>query len=366
MKKEKIILVHSIRPDAIRLSLIFRELDKFFDVLFVSVGQHYSPYLHDVFFSDCKIRKPDINLHIGSGTNAEQVGKGMIEFEKVLVKEKPRFVVVLGDNNGSLSTSLATTKLNIPLVHIESGGRSYRREMQEEKNRKIIDSISDLLLCYTSEHRENLLREGKNPRQIFIVGNPIVDVLMEFLPEATKSQILKKLGVVEKSYCLVTLHRGETVDKKESLQEVLSALKEVYASEKVPIILVLMPRTKKRLQEFGLKLPHGVMSIEPLGFLDFLNLEKNARIILSDSGTCVEEAAILRVPCVTLRNKTERVELLEEGANILAGINKDGIVRAAKELMRCDSWEWKEDIYQRNTAHKICSILLGNWLEGVS
>ena len=362
--KKKCMIALGIRPDIIRFSLIIKELEQYFDTKIVMSGQHYSPYFTDLQFDQMKLRKPDINLEVGSGSHAEQVGGLMIKFEKTLIENAPDFCCLLGDNNSTLGFALAAYKTGVPIVHIEGGMRSWDMRMPEERNRKLVDQMSQLHFVYTREHKNNLLNMSIDSRDIFVVGNPIIDVVNEYRV-LTNDSILKKLKIESKEYILVTCHRAENVDAQDVLESIIEGLYFVHSESKLPIIFIMMPRTKKRLEEFKIALPEGIIVSEPLGFMDFLALEEGAKLIITDSGTVVEEAYALKKPCMTIRETTERFELVEEGVNLLSGIDCYAIADAAKILLKNDSFDWREDIYERNVAEKIAMILLSNWLETV-
>ena len=346
----KIITCIGIRPDIIRLSQIIKKLDLFFKNIIVDSGQHYDYNLNKIFYEQLGVRIPDYNLNIKSGTHATQVGKLMIEFEKVLMKENPNFVIILGDNNSSLGFALTTSKLNIPLVHIESGMRSKNWLMPEEKNRVIIDHIADMNICYLPEHKENLLREGLNPRRVWIVGNPILEVVNSV--ETNFKQ--------EYPFYLVTCHRAENTENIENLKSILNFLGKLYKMKKVEIKFVLMPKTRNIMEKYQLTFPEGLNPIPPQGFLEFLGMEKEANLVLTDSGTVVEECAILGTPCVAIRESTERIDLIELGVNTLTGIDGDKMIDAAQLAL---SKKIKPVThYGENISDKICNILVGNSL----
>ncbi|MBD3216229.1 MAG: UDP-N-acetylglucosamine 2-epimerase (non-hydrolyzing) [Candidatus Lokiarchaeota archaeon] len=347
---KKIITCIGIRPDIIRLSQIIKSLDLVFENIIVDSGQHYDFNLNKIFYDQLEIRQPQYNLEIRSGTHAEQVGNLMIEFENVLRNEKPEFVIVLGDNNSSLGFALTTSKLNIPLVHIEAGMRSRNWEMPEEKNRVVIDHIADMNICYLNRHKDNLVREGIHPERIWVVGNPIIEVLNNVDP--TES--------MKKDFILVTCHRAENIEKKDNLDEILGFLGKLYQKERLEIKFILMPKTENMMDKFSLKFPEGVNSIPPQGFLEFLGMEKAARLVITDSGTVVEECAILGTPCETIRESTERTDLIELGVNVLTGINMENMMDASKFALSKDIKPVSH--YGESIAKKITNILLGNSL----
>jgi len=347
---KKIITCIGIRPDIIRLSQIIKKLDLYFKNIVVDSGQHYDYNLNKIFYDQLGVRNPDYNLNIKSGTHASQVANLMIKFEEVLFKENPEFVIVLGDNNSSLGFALATSKLNIPLVHIEAGMRSKNWVMPEEKNRKIIDHLSDMNFCYLPEHRENLLREGLNPRRCWVIGNPILEVVNAATTEFKQ----------DSPFYLVTCHRAENTENKENLQIILNFLGELYKRKKTEIKFILMPKTKNMMEKYSFEFPDGINPVPPQGFLEFLGMEKEATLVLTDSGTVVEECAIIGTSCMTIRESTERIDLIELGVNVLTGINIEQMLDAA-ELALSRKVE-PVSHYGKNISNKICNILIGNSL----
>ncbi|MHA2431237.1 MAG: non-hydrolyzing UDP-N-acetylglucosamine 2-epimerase [Promethearchaeota archaeon] len=347
---KKIITCIGIRPDIIRLSQIIKKLDHYFENILVDSGQHYDYNLNKIFYDQLGVRLPEYNLDIKSGTHATQVAKLMIEFEKVLMHLNPEFVIVLGDNNSSLGFAIATSKLNIPLIHIEAGMRSKNWLMPEEKNRKIIDHLADMNLCYLPGHKENLIREGLNPRRCWVIGNPILEVV----------NAVETIYKQEKPFYLVTCHRAENTEMKENLETILRFLGELYERKNVEIKFILMPKTKIMMERYGLKFPKGINTIPPQGFLEFLGMEKEAQLVLTDSGTVVEECAILGTPCMTIRESTERIDLIELGVNVLTGMDNNQMLDSA-ELALSRKVE-PVSHYGKNISDKICNILIGNSL----
>lgn len=347
---KKIITCIGIRPDIIRLSQIIKKLDLNFENIIVDSGQHYDYNLNKLFYDQLGVREPNYNLNIKSGTHAYQAGKLMIEFEKILLKENPNFIIVLGDNNSSLGFALASSKVNIPLVHIEAGMRSKNWMMPEEKNRIVIDHLADMNICYLPEHKENLLREGLNPRRCWVVGNPIIEVIYAIEPKFQR----------ENPFYLVTCHRAENTENEDNLRIIITFLDKLYKKENVEIIFILMPKTKNMMEKYNLEFPNGINPIPPQGFLEFLGMENEAELVLTDSGTVVEECAILGTPCLTIRESTERIDLIELGINVLTGINVDQMLDAVKLALNRKIKPVTH--YGDNISDKICNILIGNSL----
>ena len=340
--KIKIAIILGTRPEIIKMSSVIWECEKQgFNFFILHTNQHYSKNLDRIFFRELELPRPKYNLNIGSGTHAEETGKMLVGIEKVLTKEKPDIVLVEGDTNTVLAGALAAVKLHIKVGHVEAGLRSYFKEMPEEINRILTDHCSDFLFAPTKKAKEILLREGISEKKIFITGNTIVDAVYQNLKLAQKkAKILKKLRLEKEKYFLLTLHRQENVDKKERLKGILKGLELVYKKNNLPIIYPIHPRTEKMIKKFKLKIPRGVKLIEPVGFLDFLQLEVNAKLVLTDSGGVQEETCILKIPCVTLRDNTERPETLKVGSNVLVGVDSQKILKCVSEIVdKKRNWE---------------------------
>jgi len=340
------------------MSSIIRECQrKNFNFFILHTNQHYSGNLDKIFFEELELPNPKYNLRVGSGSHAEETGKMLIRIEKVLLKEKPDIVLVEGDTNSVLAGALVTTKLHLKIGHVEAGLRSYFREMPEEINRILTDHCSDFLFAPTKKAKEILIGEGISKEIIFITGNTIVDAVYQNLKLAKrKSKILKRLKLKKKKYFLVTAHRAENVDKKERLEGILKGLKLVSSKFNLPIIYPIHPRTQKRIEQFKLKIPKEIAFIEPIGFLDFLQLEANAKLVLTDSGGVQEETCVLKTPCVTLRDNTERPETLKVGSNILVGANPKRILKGVKKTMN-KKRNWKNPFGDGKSGARIMKII---------
>ena len=347
------------RPEIIKMSPVIRECERRGEDYFIlHTGQHYSYEMDRVFFEELELPQPRYNLDVGSGTHAEQTGKIMIGVEKVLMREKPDIVLVQGDTNTVLAGALAATKLHIKVGHVEAGLRSYDRRMPEEINRVLTDHISDYLFAPTEKAKQNLLREGIDENKIFITGNTIVDAVYQNLEIAErKANVLKDLGLKSREYFLVTAHRQENVDAKERLKGILKGLELIHKEFSMPVVFPIHPRTQKRIKEFGLSFD-GVEVINPLGFLEFLQLEANARLVLTDSGGVQEETCILGVPCVTLRDSTERPETLEIGSNILVGTKPEKILEGVRTMLNREN-NWRNPFGDGKAGERIVEILEG-------
>ncbi len=389
-KTMKLCLVGGARPNFMKIAPLVRAISKKNQTngrkqiiyKIVHTGQHYDYEMSTVFFKDLGIPKPNVFLDVGSGSHGEQTGKIMIAFEKVLLTEKTDLVVVVGDVNSTVACALVAAKLHIPVAHVEAGLRSYDRAMPEEINRILTDQISDYLFTPSSDANGNLKREGIAPDKIYLVGNIMIDNLFFNLKKAQKSNIFENLGLITsspggsiKDYALLTLHRPSNVDHKDSLKEIIGALKEI--SRETPIIFPMHPRTRKMVTEFNLekcfnfginkpkvpiKLSDSIYALDPLGYIDFLGLMSKAKIVLTDSGGIQEETAVLGIPCLTLRDTTERPITLTRGTNILVHNNKTKIVEATRNILK----EQKQKancpkLWDGKTADRIVKVLCSDF-----
>jgi len=357
----KLLVILGTRPEIIKMSPVIRELVKQgLDYSILHTGQHYSYEMDKVFFKELDLPQPKYNLNVGSGSPAEQTGRMLIGIEEVLLEEKPNIIMVEGDTNTVLAGALAAKKVHIKVGHVEAGERSYDMEMPEEINRILTDHISDYLFASTETKKDNLLQEGIPQNRIFVTGNTLVDAVYQNLKNAERrTEILANLGLKGGEYFLVTVHRQENVTAKERLESILEGLGLVYEHFHLPLIFPIHPRTRKRIQELRLNIPQGVKSIEPLGFFDFLALEKSAALILTDSGGVKMEAYILHVPCVTLRNTTELPETVEAGCNILAGYEANNILRCVDLMMERNN-NWDNLFGDGKAAPRIIEIIKGS------
>jgi UDP-N-acetylglucosamine 2-epimerase (non-hydrolysing) len=351
----KIILVVGARPNFMKIAPIIdaikehnRTSDRPLEYRLVHTGQHYDEKMSKLFFDDLAIPKPDIDLGVGSASHAEQTAEIIKKFEKVCLQERPTHVLVVGDVNSTIACALVASKLNIKIIHVEAGLRSFDRSMPEEINRVLTDAISDSLFITEKSAEENLLKEGVAKDKIFFVGNVMIDTLFKHLQKARESSVLDRLGLREgtaacSSYGLLTLHRPSNVDDEKIFKNILEALVEI--AKTVPIIFPVHPRTLGRIKEFNLEghfaqypvrknSSPAIYCVEPQGYLDFLSLTSNARLVLTDSGGIQEETTVLGVPCVTLRENTERPVTVTDGTNILAGMRKSDIVKAAASILK--------------------------------
>ena len=330
----KIAIIVGTRPEIIKMSPVIRECERRKqDYFILHTGQHYSYNMDRVFFEQLEIPEAKYNLDVGSGTHAEQTGRILIGIEQVLTKKQPDIVLVEGGTNTVLAGALAATKLHIKVGHVEAGLRSYDRSMPEEINRILTDHISDFLFAPTEQSKQTLLREGIEETKVFVTGNTIVDAVYQNLELANKkANVLEQLGLKEKEYFLVTVHRQENVDNKERFQGILSGLQQLAKEYEMPVVYPIHPRSRKKMVGFGLS-PGNISLIDPQDLFGFLQLEQHARLVLTDSGGVQEETCILGNPCVTLRDNTERPETLDVGSNVLAGTIPKDIVTSVSIMI---------------------------------
>jgi UDP-N-acetylglucosamine 2-epimerase (non-hydrolysing) len=357
----KIMTILGTRPEIIRLSLIIKKLDKYAEKhTLVHTGQNYTSSLSDIFFQQLGIRDPDYILFDEQMSLGQQLSNMYKNLETIFVKEKPDKVLILGDTNSGLSAVLAE-RMGIPVFHMEAGNRCFDLEVPEEKNRRIIDSISSFNIPYTPQSKENLINEGIPRNRIIVSGNPINEVLEHFKYEIEQSKILEKLLLKEGSYFLVTIHRAENVDYEDRLLEIIKGINHVAEAYKKRVICSLHPRTKSRIQSSSAIKVHPLVEFhEPFSFFDFVKLEKSAYCVLTDSGTVQEECCLFHVPTVTIRKSTERPETIECGSNILSGIAANQIVDCVHIMVNLPkTWSFPEGYACKNVADKIIKLLLG-------
>lgn len=319
---KKIISVVGTRPNFIKIAPLHKTFGKYknqISHLICHTGQHFDRKMSKNIFYDMGVLKPDVYLGIGSASHAEQTAKIMIAFEKIALNEKPDIVIVVGDVNSTLACGLVASKLNMPLAHVEAGLRSFDRKMPEEINRIITDAISDYLFVTEKSGLANLENEGISEEKIFFTGNVMIDSLVDYLPKIEQSSILRQFDLIKSKYILVTFHRPSNVDYPKSLTNLIDFLNRL--SEKRKIIFPIHPRTQANIKKFNLdqKISKNIIAIEPLGYIEFLALTKNAELIITDSGGVQEESTFLGVQCITVRNSTERPITVELGTNHLIG-----------------------------------------------
>ena len=356
----KLSIILGTRPEIIKLSPIIRECEKLgLNYFILHTGQHYSYQMDKVFFDQLTLPEPLYNLAVGSSSHGKQTGEMLAGIEQILQKESPDVILVEGDTNTVLAGALAAAKLGIKVGHVEAGLRSYDRRMPEEINRILVDHCSDFLFVPTSHSKEILLKEGIAEAQIFVVGNTVVDaVIQNLVLSKSKAQTNKALTIVEDEYILATVHRQENVDSRERFRGIIKGLAKVQAEFRIPLIYPVHPRAERRLKANSDDLAN-LQLIEPVDYLSFLQLEQNARLVLTDSGGVQEETCILGVPCVTLRDNTERPETLEVGSNILVGTDPERILEGAR-IMSNRTKQWRNPFGDGKTAKRIIETLVAN------
>lgn len=370
---KKIISVVGARPNFMKMAPIHKELLKYKSKIthkIVHTGQHYDKKLSDVFFKELELPKPQIYLGVGSKSHSEQTAEIMIKLEKVFLKEKPDIVLVYGDVNSTIAAGLVCAKIlknqneSIPLAHIEAGLRSFDKTMPEEINRILTDILSKYLFVTEKSGSSNLIKSGFNDQNIFFVGNTMIDSLVHYLPKANKSNILKELCLTNRNFALITLHRPSNVDYKDNFKNIINIFRyQNKINPELDIVFPVHPRTSKMLKQFGLfeeihKINNLIIT-EPMGYFDFLKLIMNAKYVLTDSGGIQEETTYLRIPCLTLRENTERPITNEIGTNIICGLNSNFIF---KEIKKINKGLYKKGSIPRfwdgNASKRIVKILL--------
>jgi UDP-N-acetylglucosamine 2-epimerase (non-hydrolysing) len=361
---KRISVVAGARPNFMKVGPLLREFRRYpavFSTKLIHTGQHYDTEMSDVFFEDLDLPHPDCFLGVGSGSHAEQTAKVMLAFEKVCVDERPDLVVVVGDVNSTLACAIAAKKLCISVAHVEAGLRSRDRTMPEEINRVLTDAISDLLFTPSRGANANLLREGVSRDRIHFVGNVMIDCLLTQLPKTQARATLRHLGLDAGAYAVLTLHRPSNVDHAQTLNNIVQVVLEL--SQELPIVWPLHPRTKKRLHDFGLMRhvdrSRGLRLTDPLRYLDMLTLNGSARVILTDSGGLQEEATVLGVPCITLRENTERPITVEAGTNRVVGNHPARIRNAVRSVLNGNGQQFAvPDFWDGKASKRIIDVLL--------
>jgi UDP-N-acetylglucosamine 2-epimerase (non-hydrolysing) len=374
----KIFLVAGARPNFMKIAPIVRAINKTSQIgqrnqinyKLVHTGQHYDYEMSQSFFDELEMGRPDIFLGVGSGSHAVQTARIMTAFEKVCLKEQPDIVVVVGDVNSTMACAIVAAKLCTPVAHVEAGLRSFDRTMPEEINRLVTDTLADFL--FTTEHsgNENLVKEGIRPEKIFFVGNVMIDTLLRF---KTKANDNAKMKLDKKDYALLTLHRPSNVDNKDVFKNILEPLQEI--SKDIPILFPAHPRTEKQIKSFrfdklfnfiemtpgnAISLKHSVNLSSPLPYLEFLNLMSKAKLVYTDSGGIQEETTILGIPCLTLRENTERPVTIEEGTNILVGNNRTKILEESYKILNGNGKKGRiPHLWDGRASERIINILLG-------
>lgn len=358
---KKVIHIVGARPNFMKVAPIHRAISARTSLrqLVIHTGQHYDAKMSDVFFADLGLPPPEIHLGIGSGGHAEQTAKMMVEMEKVFLQEKPDLVSVVGDVNSTIAAALVTSKLAIPLSHVEAGLRSFERHQPEEINRVVTDRLSDLLLTPSRDADANLLKEGIDPKHIHLVGNVMIDSLLSSKEKADQLPTLKNLGLTPKGYVVATLHRPSNVDNPKLLAGLLGVLMDV--AKQLPVVFPVHPRTRKMIAEQGLasKLEQtpGLKLVDPMGYLEFLSVTSQAKLVMTDSGGLQEETTALNVPCLTMREQTERPITVEVGSNEVVGTDPARIREAANRVLSGDFKKGRvPELWDGRTGERIADL----------
>ncbi len=361
--KKKILVVAGARPNFIKIAPLLQELKIYnseFEPILVHTGQHYDFQMSQIFFQELDIPSPDINLEVGSGSQALQTAKIMEAFEPVVMAHRPWLVIVVGDVNSTLACALVAAKLNVLIAHVEAGLRSFDRSMPEEINRVVTDCLSDYLFVSEESGVRNLEHEGLGDDKIFFVGNIMIDTLMTNMPAIDRSGILTNLGLRKQAYSLVTLHRPGNVDSKQAMEQIANILETI--ASRIPVIYPIHPRTRNLLKDHNLEerfeSVEGLKMIEPLGYLEFLKLVKESLFVLTDSGGIQEETTVLKIPCLTMRENTERPVTIAQGTNCLMGLDQTKILRRCNEILsREPKMSTIPKYWDGKTAQRIVQIL---------
>jgi len=363
MNKIKVMTILGTRPEIIRLSCVINFLDKIVNHKIVHTGQSYDYELSEVFFNELSVRKPDYFLGVEHGSLGAVLGNIIISIEKILKKEKPDAVLILGDTNSFIAGIMAK-RMKIPIYHMEAGNRCFDLNVPEEINRKIIDHISDFNLVYTEHARRHLLSEGLPHRRIYLTGSPMKEVLLTHMEKIKSSKILDQLGLKKDSYFIVSIHREENVDNTENLKLILHSLNLICEEYNLPVVVSTHPRTRKCLETAAeIKLHNNIRFLKPFGFFDYNYLQMNTFCAISDSGTISEESSILSFPAITVRNSMERPEALDTGSIILTGLNPEIILQSIKMVVKEKSIQNKRSIpaeYEvEDVSRRVVKLIVG-------
>lgn len=362
MSDLKVMTVLGTRPEIIRLSETIKKLDKFTNHILVHTNQNYDYELNKIFFEGLGLRDPDYSLDVKADSIGEQIGKILIQTEKVMVEEKPDAMLILGDTNSALSCIVAK-RLKIPIFHMEAGNRCFDDRVPEEINRRIVDHTSDINLPYTEHARRNLLREGLSPENIFVTGSPMAEVLKFNMEKIERSSIMQSLNLKKDNYFLISIHREENVDNPKNLEAILEALELIANKYGYPLVISTHPRTQRRINELKLSRNDLFYFHKPFGMFDYIKLQKNAYCNLSDSGTIHEDAGIMGIPALVIRESTERPEAIDTGNVILTGMNSTSILLsidvARKQYEQSVNFSTPFDYCDLNVSDKVIRLIIG-------
>lgn len=358
MKKLKVATIVGTRPEIIRLAECIKKCDSFFEHILIHTGQNYDYELNEIFFENLELRKPDYFLNVAGNHLGETIGNVIAKSYEVLLKEMPDALLVLGDTNSVLCT-IAAKRLKIPIFHMEAGNRCFDQNVPEEINRKISDHISDINLCYTEHSRRYLLSEGFKKDHVFVTGSPLKEVLIKYSEKIEGSDIITRLGLSDHNFIVVSAHREENIDLKDHFDILVASLNAVADKYQMPIIFSTHPRTQKKIKEKNIQFHSLIRNIQPLGFFDYVNLQKHAFVVLSDSGTISEESAMMGFPAISIRTSTERPEAIDAGTIVLGGISTDQILQSMELVKGTENikpelpWEYKVE----NTSDRVIRVI---------
>lgn len=362
MKKLKVMSIVGTRPEIIRLAEVLKKCDEYFDHVLVHTGQNWDYTLNDVFFEELELRKPDHFLGVVGNDLGETMGNIIAESYKILAKEKPEALLILGDTNSCLS-AIAAKRLKIPVFHMEAGNRCFDQNVPEEINRRIVDVTSDVNLAYTEHARRYLLSEGMRKEYTFVTGSPLPEVFAKYMPKIDESDVLDRLGLEKGKFILVSAHREENIDNDKNFKSLTDALNAIAEKYDMPVIYSTHPRSWKRIESLGIKFHDNIQQLKPFGFYDYNKLQKESFCVLSDSGSLAEESNIMGFPAVSIRTSTERPEAIDKGSVVLGGITFDSITQAieliTKQKANGAQLVKVHDYTDINVSNKVVNVIQG-------
>ncbi|MCP3940417.1 MAG: UDP-N-acetylglucosamine 2-epimerase (non-hydrolyzing) [Desulfobacteraceae bacterium] len=359
MKKIKLMTIVGTRPEIIKLSEIIKKCDKYFDHILVHSGQNYDYTLNQVFFDDLELRSPDYYLGVVGDDLGETMGNVLSKSYKLLRKTSPDALLVLGDTNSCLSV-ISAKRLKIPIFHMEAGNRCFDENLPEEINRRIVDHTSDVNLCYSEHARRYLNSEGVTPERTYVVGSPMAEMLSKYADKIDKSDVLSVLGLESKKYILLSAHREENIDIENNFLELMDSINYLAEEYDMPIIYSMHPRSKKNIENKRFIFHENVRKLKPFGFFDYINLQRNAYCVISDSGTLAEESSFYKFPAVSIRTSTERPEAIDKGNLIVGGIDRQSILQAmtiAVDMCKSEMGSDVPDYIEENTSMKTVKLI---------
>jgi UDP-N-acetylglucosamine 2-epimerase len=360
MKRIKLMTILGTRPEIIKLSEIIKKAEKYFSHTIVHTGQNYDYKLNKIFFEEFGIREPDFYLNVSGENLGETLGNILSKSYDIMLNEKPDAILILGDTNSCLC-SISAKRLKIPIFHLEAGNRSFDENLPEEVNRKIVDHISDVNLCYSEHARRYLSSEGRPPERTFVVGSTLAEVLDKNIDKINRSKVLEKLNLEKDNYILLSAHREENIDIEKNFNELINSINSISSRYNMPVIYSVHPRSKKMIEKRKIKFDKNIRSLEPFGFFDYNKLQKNAYCVISDSGTIAEESNYFKFPAVSIRTSTERPEAIDKGTFILGSITENEVLQSvslAVEMKKNHDLALEiPDYLDRNVSMKVIKII---------